>query len=101
MKYQVLLSMRPYATILVTHPEVGPAVYMVGTEGLLLYEWFWMRQRAMVERFLNAQFYCFLTQNDCSPFVYLFKGSHVILANNNAPKLVVSLTLLWEHPQES
>lgn len=101
MKYQVLLSMRPCVTILVTHPEAGPAVYTLRTEGLLLYEWLWMRQCTMVEKYLDAQLYHFLTQNHCSPTVYLFKGSSVILTNNNAPKLVVSLTLLWEHPQES
>lgn len=93
MKYQVLLSTRPYVTILVTQPEAGPAVYTLGTERLLLYEWFWMRQCAMVEKNLDARLYCFLTQNHCFPTVYLFKGSSVILASNNAPKLL-GLTLL-------
>lgn len=103
MKYQLLLSMGPYDTMLAAHLAAGPADCTLGTEGLLLYEWFWMRQCIMVEKCLDAQLYHFLTGKHYFPTVKCvsFKGSSVILGNNNAPKLIVSLTLLSNNPWEA
>lgn len=99
----MLLSVGPYDTMLVTHLEAGPADCTLGTEGQLLYEKLWMRQCTTVEKYLDAQLCHFLTWKHCFPPVKCvsFKGSSVILGDNNAPKLVVSLTLLWEHPWEA